>query len=57
MSATGQFIFFLIAIILFGIASVMRMLNKAVTYIDSALVSAGLASWMFVLVYNAAKEM
>jgi len=57
MSATGQFIFFLIALICFGIAAIIRLVTRTVTAIDSALMSAGLASWVFVLVYNAAKEM
>ena len=54
MSPTGQFICFLIALILFAIAAVMRFAARAW---DSALVAAGLVAYTFVFVVNAAKAM
>ncbi len=56
MSATGQFIFFLIALILFGIAAVIRLVRSPPA-LDAALIAFGLASWVFVSVYTAAKAM
>jgi hypothetical protein len=54
MSPTGQFICALVAIICFGIAAIMRLSVKAW---DAALVAAGLAAWVFIVVVSAAKAM
>jgi hypothetical protein len=54
MSPTSQFICFLVAIICFGIAAVMRLSVKAW---DAALVAIGLGFWVFVAVVTAAKAM
>ena len=56
MSATGQFVFFLVALILFGLAAIIRF-ARTPPALDAALVAAGLAAWVFVSVYNAAKAM
>lgn len=54
MSPTGQFICFLIALIVIGIAALMRFAARAW---DSALVAAGLFAYLLVFVVNAAKAM
>ena len=54
MSPTGQFICFLIALILIAVAAIMRFAARAW---DSALVAAGLCAYILVFVVNAAKAM
>lgn len=54
MSPTGQFICFLIALVLVGIAALMRFAARSW---DSALVAAGLCAYILVFVVNAAKAM
>jgi hypothetical protein len=54
MSPEGQFIWFLIALILIVIASVMSFANKAWTF---ALLTAGLAAYVLVFMWNAMEAM
>lgn len=54
MSPEAQFAWFLIALILLGIATVMRLANKAW---DAAMVAGALACGCLVLVWNAKEAM
>lgn len=54
MSPTGQFICFLVALVLMIIAALMRWAARAW---DSALVASAFVAFFFVFVVNAAKAM
>lgn len=54
MSAQSQFICFLVALILFGVAAILHLSVRAWAL---ALTAAGLAAWVFVDVVNAAEAM
>lgn len=54
MSPTGQFICFIIALILVAVAAAMRFAARAW---DSALLAAGICAYLLVFVVNAADAM